>query len=106
MHRHCSSRLILAATAITTTAIAITTTTWYGYGLCITSLRKTLASSSKSECGGCRQQEHMGNNPPVLTFVGSKFYCPHAFADDNYHIQIREKTLEFSVVLPAPSEKD
>jgi len=29
-------------------------------------------------------------------FVGAKFYCPHALADDNQRIQIREKTLEFS----------
>jgi len=28
--------------------------------------------------------------------VGAKFYCIHAVADDNQHIQIREKTLEFS----------
>ena len=32
-------------------------------------------------------------------FVSAKFYCPHALADGNQHIQIREKTLEFSVVL-------
>ena len=25
-----------------------------------------------------------------------KFYCPHALADGNQHIRIREKTLEFS----------
>jgi len=29
-------------------------------------------------------------------FVGAKFYCPHALADGNQHIQIREKMLEFS----------
>jgi len=29
-------------------------------------------------------------------FVGAKFYCPHALADGNQHIRIREKTLEFS----------
>jgi len=29
-------------------------------------------------------------------FVGAKFYCPYAVADGNQHIQIREKTLEFS----------
>ena len=29
-------------------------------------------------------------------FVGEEFYCPHAFADSNQHIQITEKTLEFS----------
>jgi len=28
--------------------------------------------------------------------VGAKFYCPHALADGNQHIRIREKTLEFS----------
>ena len=28
--------------------------------------------------------------------VGAKFYCPHALADDNQRIQIRQKTLEFS----------
>jgi len=28
-------------------------------------------------------------------FVGAKFYCPHALADDNQHIWSREKTLEF-----------
>jgi len=32
------------------------------------------------------------------------FYCPHALADGNYRIRIREKILEFSsMVLPAPS---
>jgi len=29
-------------------------------------------------------------------FVGAKFYCPHALADGNQCIRIREKTLEFS----------
>ena len=29
-------------------------------------------------------------------FVGAQFYCPHAIADSNQRIQIREKTLEFS----------
>ena len=29
-------------------------------------------------------------------FVGAKFYCLHALADGNQHIQIREKMLEFS----------
>jgi len=29
-------------------------------------------------------------------FVGAKFYCPHAPADGNHCIRIREKTLEFS----------
>ena len=29
-------------------------------------------------------------------FVGAKFYCPHALADSNQHIRIRQKTLEFS----------
>jgi len=29
-------------------------------------------------------------------FVGAKFYGPHALADGNQHIRIREKTLEFS----------
>jgi len=29
-------------------------------------------------------------------FVGVKFYCPHALANGNQHIRIREKTLEFS----------
>jgi len=29
-------------------------------------------------------------------FVGAKFYCPHALADGNQRIRIREKTLEFS----------
>ena len=39
----------------------------------VTSLRKTLASSSKSECASCHQQGHVGSktyfqqNPPVLT---------------------------------------
>jgi len=31
-------------------------------------------------------------------FVGAKFYCLHALADGSQHIQIREKTLEFSTV--------
>jgi len=26
-------------------------------------------------------------------FVGAKFYCLHALADNNQHIRIREKTL-------------
>jgi len=29
-------------------------------------------------------------------FVGAKFYCLHALADGSPHIQIREKTLDFS----------
>jgi len=29
---------------------------------------------------------------------GAKFYCPHALADGNQRIRIREKTLEFSTV--------
>jgi len=29
-------------------------------------------------------------------FGGAKFYCPHALADGNEHIWIRQKTLEFS----------
>jgi len=29
-------------------------------------------------------------------FVGAKLYCPHALADGNQRIQIREKMLEFS----------
>ena len=29
-------------------------------------------------------------------FVGANFYCLHALDDGNRHIQIREKTLEFS----------
>ena len=32
----------------------------------------------------------------LVDFVGAKFYCPHALADGNQCIQIREKTLEFS----------
>jgi len=37
-------------------------------------------------------------------FVGAKFYCPHALADGNQCIQIREKTLEFcSTLLRTPS---
>jgi len=31
-------------------------------------------------------------------FVGAEFYCPHALADSNQRIRIREKTLEFSTV--------
>jgi len=33
----------------------------------------------------------------LVDFVGAKFYCPHAHADSNQHIQIREKTLEFII---------
>jgi len=37
-------------------------------------------------------------------FVGAKFYHPHAHADGNYRIRIKEKILEFSsTVLRAPS---
>ena len=37
-------------------------------------------------------------------FVGAKFYCLHALADDNYCIRIRDKMLEFSsTVLSTPS---
>ena len=36
------------------------------------------------------------NNNHRFDFVGAKFHCPHALADGNQHIQIREKTLEFS----------
>jgi len=32
-------------------------------------------------------------------FVGAKFYCPHALADGDQRIRIKEKTLEFSAVL-------
>jgi len=32
-------------------------------------------------------------------FVGAKFYCPHALADGNQCIQIREKMLKSSTVL-------
>jgi len=31
-------------------------------------------------------------------FVGAKFCCPHALADGNQRIRIREKTLEFSTM--------
>jgi len=32
------------------------------------------------------------------------FFCPHAVADSNYRIRIREKMLEFSsTALPGPS---
>jgi len=31
--------------------------------------------------------------------TAAKFYCPHALADDNQRIWIREKMLEFSTVL-------
>jgi len=34
-------------------------------------------------------------------FVGAKLYCPHALADGNQRIRIREKTLEFSTVWSA-----
>jgi len=63
---------------------------------------------------GLHQQQH-NNNDTVLRplhrstcvsrhlqlrteedFVGTKFYCPHALADGNQRIRIREKTLEFS----------
>ena len=29
----------------------------------------------------------------LVDFVGAKFYCPHALADGNQRIRIREKTL-------------
>jgi len=35
----------------------------------------------------------------VEDFVGVKFYSPHALADGNQHIRIRDKVLEFSTVL-------
>ena len=35
----------------------------------------------------------------LADFVGAKFYCPHALADGNRRIRIREKTLEFSSTL-------
>jgi len=36
-----------------------------------------------------------------VDFVGAKFYCPHALANGNYHIQIRAKMMQFhSAVLP------
>ena len=31
--------------------------------------------------------------------VGAKFYCPHALAGGNQHIQISEKMLKFSSTL-------
>jgi len=38
-----------------------------------------------------------------VDFVGAQFYCPHALADGNQHIRIKENTLEFSTVLYAVS---
>jgi len=32
----------------------------------------------------------------LLKKCGAKFYCPHAFADGNQRVRIRQKTLEFS----------
>jgi len=40
-----------------------------------------------------------GTSSQELDFVGAKFYIPHALADGNQRIRIREKTLEFSTVL-------
>ena len=34
-----------------------------------------------------------------MDFVGAQFYCPHALADGNQRIRIKENTLEFSTVL-------
>jgi len=34
-----------------------------------------------------------------VDFVGAQFYCPHALADGNQRIRIKENTLEFSTVL-------
>jgi len=32
-------------------------------------------------------------------FVGAEFYCPHALADGNQRIRIREKMLELSLTV-------
>jgi len=40
---------------------------------------------------------------PERLFVAAKFYCPHALADGNQRIRSREKTMEFSAVLPTLS---
>ena len=40
---------------------------------------------------------------PERLFVAAKFYCPHSLADGNQRIRSREKTLEFSAVLPTLS---
>ena len=42
---------------------------------------------------------HLGSPGQLEDFVSAKFYCPHALADSNQRIRIREKTLEFSTVL-------
>jgi len=39
---------------------------------------------------------HQQNRSVLNWWCWLKFYCPHALADGNQHIQIREKTLEFT----------
>jgi len=46
------------------------------------------AKFSKSGAGTFSQE--------LEVFVGAKIYCPHALADGNQRIRIREKMLEFS----------
>jgi len=42
----------------------------------------------------------ISNHPSyeLKDFVGVEFYCPHALADGNLHIQIMKKMLEFEAV--------
>ena len=48
-------------------------------------------------------RDYPGKPVPERLFVAAKFYCPHAPADGNQRIRSREKTMEFSAVLPTLS---
>jgi len=48
-------------------------------------------------------RDYPGKPVPERLFVAAKFYCPHALADGNQRIRSREKTMEFSAVLPTLS---
>jgi len=49
-------------------------------------------------------QPAFAGTPPLEDFVGAKFHCPHALADGNERICIKEKMREFSsTVIPTQS---
>jgi len=56
--------------------------------------------TTRTIIGHCTGQPCVIQHPHLTTenYAGTKFYCPHSFADINKHIQIKEKTAEFSSV--------
>ena len=56
-----------------------------------------MQSSSRIACE--QYQENAACCYKLDDFVGAKFYCPCALADGNWHICMKESTLEFATVL-------